>query len=273
MSFALSDFERAETIPPEITDALAVTRVERGVFGEPLYFYTRVGSTNDIAARLADLGVSEGTAVVAEEQTAGRGRSGRAWFSAPGAGLYLSVVIRPGAAISPGLLTLAAGVALARGLTDATGLRPDIKWPNDLLCDGRKLAGILAEASASGAKLDAVILGIGINLHPVAYPPDIAARATSLEAELGRPSDRGLVLARSLVRLSEIYAALRRGETAAVLDAWRALAPSATGRRVAWADPAGERQGVTAGIDGEGALLVDTDGGRVRVIAGEVIWR
>jgi BirA family transcriptional regulator, biotin operon repressor / biotin---[acetyl-CoA-carboxylase] ligase len=262
-------------------EALAASRAERGAFGEPTCFYPVIGSTNDVAARLAEAGAPEGTTVVAEEQTAGRGRSGRSWYSAPGAGLYVSVIVRRDpnkgpdplfAQAAPALLTLAAGVALAEAVRDATGFQAGIKWPNDLLCGRRKLAGILAEAAARGSVLDTVVIGFGINVRPVAYPPDVADRATSIEAELGRPVDRGLLLARALVRLAAVRQTLRHGDTAAVLDAWRRLAPSSIGQPVAWRVPGGERRGITAGIDVDGALLVDGSGGRERIIAGEVAW-
>lgn len=286
MNFVLPDPERTDTFPADVRDALAASRAERGAFGEPLYFYASLGSTNDVAARLAEAGASEGTTVVAEEQTAGRGRSGRAWFSAPGAGLYVSVIVRPEKGpgpfsepakkgpgpYSPGVLTLAAGVALATAVREATGLQADIKWPNDLLCGRRKLAGILAEASAKGAALDAIVVGFGINIREVAYPPELADRATSIEAELGRPVDRGLVLARALARLSEVRESLRRGDSAAVLDQWRHHSPASVGRVVWWKGPEGERRGTTAGLDADGALLVDTGGVRERIIAGEVFW-
>jgi BirA family biotin operon repressor/biotin-[acetyl-CoA-carboxylase] ligase len=303
LRFALPEREAPTSLPPDMRDALAASRGDRGAFGEPLFFYASLGSTNDAAARLAEAGASEGTTVVAEEQTSGRGRSGRAWFSAPGAGLYVSVVIRPGgtpsapgkvvpgtisgsgkparpAEMVPGtmfsgvaVLTLAAGVALATAVRDATGLQAAIKWPNDLLCGRRKLAGILAEASARGTGLDAIVLGFGLNVRTVGYPPDLADRATSIEAELGHPVDRGLVLALALARLAAAREALRRGETAAVLEEWRRLAPSSVGRAVSWQGPAGERRGTTAGIDADGALLVDDGGVRERIIAGDVIWR
>jgi len=294
LRFALPEREAPASLPPDMRDALAASRADRGAFGEPLYFYASLGSTNDAAARLAEAGASEGTTVVANEQTSGRGRSGRAWFSAPGAGLYVSVVIRPGGATSaPGghfrkmgsdpnlqnlptgmaVLTLAAAVALATAVRDATGLQAQIKWPNDLLCGRRKLAGILAEASTRGAGLDAIVLGFGINVRTVGYPPDLADRATSIEAELGRPVDRGLVFALALARLAAAREALGRGETAAVLEQWRRLAPSSVGRAVSWQALAGERRGTTAGIDADGALLVDAGGVRERIIAGDVIWR
>jgi BirA family biotin operon repressor/biotin-[acetyl-CoA-carboxylase] ligase len=293
LSFGPPDHERADTVPPDLRDALAASRAERGAFGELLSFYASVGSTNDVAARLAEAGAPEGTTVVAEEQTAGRGRSGRTWFSAPGAGLYVSVIIRPDDAtpvpggkirkvgsdpnlqnLPPGIgvITLAAGVALATAVREATGLQADIKWPNDLLCGRRKLAGILAEASAKGAALDAMVVGFGINIREAAYPPELADRATSIEAELGRPVDRGLVLARALAGLSAVREALRRGNSASVLDQWRRLSPSSVGRAVSWKSPAGERRGTTAGLDADGALLVDIGGVRERIIAGEVVW-
>jgi BirA family biotin operon repressor/biotin-[acetyl-CoA-carboxylase] ligase len=277
-------FEAADP-PPDIADALASSRGRRGGFGAPLIYFPTVGSTNDAAARLAAAGAPEGTTVVAEAQTAGRGRLGRTWFSPPGAGLYVSVVIRPdagdrdgsgrAAVAGPGLpaaLTLAVGVALAEAIRETTGLPAEIKWPNDLVFERRKLAGILAEASAQGAELDYVILGVGVNIRPVTYPPDVAQRATSIEAELGRTIDRGLLLATALENLSACREALRRGEVGGVLERWRRMSPSAVGARVEWRTPGGAVRGRTAGLDVDGALLVDRDGRIERVVAGEVIW-
>ncbi|MCU0252145.1 MAG: biotin--[acetyl-CoA-carboxylase] ligase [Vicinamibacterales bacterium] len=277
-------FEAAEP-PPDIAEALASSRGRRGGFGAPLLYVPTIGSTSDVAARLAAGGAPEGTTVVAEAQTAGRGRLGRTWFSPQGAGLYVSVVIRPDAprragigrtaGAGPGLpavLTLAAGVALAEAIRETTGLAAEIKWPNDLVFERRKLAGILAEASAQGAELDYVILGVGVNIRPVTYPPDVAQRATSIEAELGRAIDRGVLLAKALENLSACREALRRGEVAGVLERWRRLSPSAVGARVEWRTPGGAVRGRTAGLDADGALLVDRDGRVERVVAGEVIW-
>ncbi|MCC7418009.1 MAG: biotin--[acetyl-CoA-carboxylase] ligase [Acidobacteria bacterium] len=254
-----------------------------------MLFFPTAGSTNDVAAacverwtEAGDADALEGLVVLADAQTAGRGRHGRVWQSPPGSGLYVSVLLTPWRArVDPAraatLVTLAAGVALAEGVEAATGLRADLKWPNDLLAGGRKLSGILAEASSStggrGAPgLDTVIVGFGINVHPAAFPAELADRATSIETELGRAVDRAPVLAAVLSSLAGRYEDLLAGRFDAILDAWRRRAPSAVGRRVRWTGPEGTREGVAAGIDDRGALLVRTAGGTERIVAGEVAW-
>ena len=222
-------------------------------------------STMDAAAALAHQGAAHGVVVIADEQTAGRGRRGATWSSPPGAGLYLSFVARPSSFSS--LLTLAAGVAVRDGITAATGLVPDLKWPNDVLVGKRKLAGILAEGLGIGTAAQAVIIGVGINVLPAAYPPDVAARATSIEGELGRPVDTDLLLGAVVSQLSERLALLERSP-GDILQAWRAASPGAIGARVRWDG----RAGVTAGIDDSGALLVNTSAGLERIIAGELQW-
>jgi BirA family biotin operon repressor/biotin-[acetyl-CoA-carboxylase] ligase len=279
LSSGYSDLSSAIAPPADVAEALASTSAGRGAFGSPLFYFSTIASTNDLAARLAGSGAGEGTTVTAEAQTAGRGRLGRTWFSPQGAGLYVSVVIRPDAVPGqapalplPAMLTLAAGVALAEAVRETTGLPAEIKWPNDLVYQRRKLAGILAEGSAQGAALDYVVLGFGVNIRAVTYPPDVAHRATSIEAELGRPIDRGLLLAGALSRLSACRAALRQGDVAGVLDRWRRLSPSAAGSPVEWHGPGGTRAGRTAGLGPDGALLVERDGVVERVVAGEIIW-
>jgi BirA family biotin operon repressor/biotin-[acetyl-CoA-carboxylase] ligase len=259
------------TLPDDLATALAMAGDRQGIFANRILWYAEVGSTNDVAAALADRGEPEGTVVVADAQSAGRGRHGRAWASPPGAGLYMSMLTRP-AAHAVGLLTLAAGVAIAEGIQAATGLQPQLKWPNDIYMEGRKLAGILAEAGASSAGVQYVILGCGINLMPAAYPPDVAARATSIESELGRPVDRGLLLVQCLTALDIGYRDLQSQASVSVIDRWRARAVSTFGRRVEW-DVAGvTRQGVAEDIDETGALLVRDGATRARVISGEVRW-
>jgi BirA family biotin operon repressor/biotin-[acetyl-CoA-carboxylase] ligase len=163
-------------------------------------------------------------------------------------------------------------VALADGIQAATGLQPQLKWPNDVYIGGRKLAGILAEAGTSKSGVQHVVLGCGVNLMPAAYPPDVAARATSIESELGRPVDRGLLLVECLVALDSRYRDLQSRARATVIDRWRDRAVSTLGRRVEW-DVAGvTRRGVAEDIDDTGALLVRDGTMRTRVISGEVRW-
>jgi BirA family biotin operon repressor/biotin-[acetyl-CoA-carboxylase] ligase len=173
----------------------------------------------------------------------------------------------------PSRLTLLTGVALAEAVREVTGLPAEIKWPNDLVCGGRKLAGILAEASARDGVIEHIIIGVGINVRAVEYPPEIASRASSLEQELGRAVDRGDVLAAFLVKLGQARTAMRRDEdVASWFDRWSRLSPSASGALVEWHAPDGLRRGRTAGLDRDGALLVDANRGTERVMAGEVIW-
>jgi BirA family transcriptional regulator, biotin operon repressor / biotin---[acetyl-CoA-carboxylase] ligase len=227
-------------------------------------------STMDLVQTLAG-STRDGLVVVADEQTAGRGRRGRIWASPPGAGLYFSILSRPPAQ-AIGLLTLAAGVGVTDGVLASTGLHTELKWPNDVLVGRRKLAGILAEGIGLGTPDQAVVLGVGLNVSAAAYPPDVATRATSLETELGRDIDRGEVLAQTLVATARWYRALLEARYDEVLQAWRAAAPSAIGTTVTWTTPQGSQTGVTAGIDESGALLVRTPHGTERLIAGEVTW-
>ena len=266
-----------EPLPPALALALDASAARRGAFGDPAYFYSQATSTNTIAAALAERGAAEGTTVIATAQSAGRGRLGREWFSPAGAGLYTSVVCRSARAAP--LLTLAGGVAVADGIRRATGLPVQIKWPNDIVVEQgggaaqrRKLAGILAEASSGGDGLQYVVLGFGINMSPAAYPPDIADRASSVEAELGRRADAGAVLAETLASLSGAIGALERGATSEVLERWRALAPSSVGSPVEWDTAAGPVSGTAAGVDEDGALLVRVGGRIERVISGELRW-
>lgn len=248
-----------------------------GVFGRCIHWVQSAGSTNDVAADLAEAGAEEGTTVVADMQTAGRGRHGRVWFSPPGAGLYVSIILRPGLSVTPdghpaSLLTLAAGVAIAEAVRAATGLPAEIKWPNDVLIGRRKLAGILAEATMHGTSLPSVVLGIGMNLQAAAYPPDLRSRVTSIEAETGRPADRAFVLAEILAALNARYGDLREGRFDAILTAWRRLATALPGAHVEWDSPVGVVRGRAEDIDRHGALLVNVDGKVERIVAGEVRW-
>jgi len=267
-----------EPLPAELAAALDATRQRRGPFGESMTYFAETTSTNDIAATLAATGAREGTTVIAGAQTAGRGRLGRTWFSPPGAGLYMSIVLRSRAAAP--FVTLAAGVVVADGVRAATGLPLELKWPNDVVTSGargpaprRKIAGILAEASSSADGLDYVVLGVGVNLTPAAYPREIADRASCIELELGRPVDAGAIVGEVLGTLASWWPSLTAGDGTELLRRWRTLSPSASGAAVECESGAGRVQGITAGIDGSGALLVRVGDRIERIVAGQVVWK
>lgn len=272
------------TLPVEIAEALDRARPRLGRLGTRLLYFPTIGSTNDAASSLAARPDAEGVVVIADAQTAGRGRLGRTWFSPPSGGLYVSVVLTPARArTDPArattLLTLAAGVALAEAIEAVSGLGADLKWPNDLYVGRRKLGGILAEAVATEAWGSGVprehmniVIGYGINVGPAAFPPDLSERATSLESELGRAIDRASLLVETIAALARRYTDLLEGQYDAILDAWRRRAPASMGARVTWATPDGPQSGATMGIDSEGALLVRAGERVERIVAGELTW-
>jgi BirA family biotin operon repressor/biotin-[acetyl-CoA-carboxylase] ligase len=264
----------SEPLPAELSEALAAAGDRLQPLGRRVVFFESIGSTNDIARAMALEDGAEGAVVLANGQTAGRGRYGRSWFSPAGSGLYVSVVLNPSAsAIAPRragtLLTLAAGVAMAEAIESATGLSPDIKWPNDLLIARRKLAGILAEAAGHGSP---VVLGYGINVRESAYPPDLRDRATSVERELGRPIDRSGLCVETLAALAHRYRDLLDGRFDVILDSWRRRSPASDGAPVSWRTASGTRSGTTAGIDDDGALLVRVGERLETILGGEVAW-
>jgi BirA family biotin operon repressor/biotin-[acetyl-CoA-carboxylase] ligase len=252
----------------DLTAALERVRPRLGRLAAVVEHHSLIGSTNDRARTLAN----EGAVVVADAQTAGRGRRGHTWYSPPGSGLYVSVVLAPARArVEPAratsLLTMTAGVAIAEGVETATGLRATLKWPNDVYVGRRKLAGILAESHG-----DLVVVGYGINVAADVYPPALTDQATSLESELGRPVDRLIVLAETLAALAARYDDLLDGRFDAILDTWRSRAPAAVGARVEWTTPDGAASGLTDGVDPDGALRVRIQGRIERLVGGEIRW-
>lgn len=233
--------------------------------GHAVVVKDRTGSTNDDARALAEAGAAEGVVVLAEEQTAGRGRLDRRWVSDPGANLLFSVILRPRALDRPGLITLAAGVGLGAAVR-AAGVDAKIKWPNDLRAGGKKLAGILCEAG-SGESGAFVVLGIGLNVNQTAFAPELMA--TSMAAESGEPVERPPLFRRAL---AELESALAWAETEPdrLLREWIDRA-ECKGRRVRAETPGGMISGEAVGVRDDGALLVRDGSGEIRaVIAGDV---
>ncbi len=237
--------------------------------GRPCRYFAQVPSTQDIARAWALEGAATGATVIADEQTAGRGRLGRTWLAAPGSSLLLSIVLRP--ALPPeelGRVTLLGAVALAETLA-GLGLQPGIKWPNDVQLAGRKVAGILAEAVWAGDRLSAVALGIGVNVRRDALPPEAleAYRATTVEAALGRPCPRGVLLGDLLAHLD---AWMPRVREPILLETWTQYNVT-LGRRVDVAAGHERFSGLAEALDDRGALLVRQDDGSLRpLLAGEV---
>jgi BirA family biotin operon repressor/biotin-[acetyl-CoA-carboxylase] ligase len=228
----------------------------------------QLASTSDRLKSLARAGAPEWTAVLAERQTGGRGREGRAWAS-PAGGLYLSVLLRPRFA-EVGLVPLAAGVAVAEAVGEL-GVRAELKWPNDVLASGRKLAGILSEAASGPRGVEWVAIGIGVNVtvEPAALPAELSGRATSLRVEGAPDTPAPAVAAAVLDRLAVWYDALAESP-GRVVSAWRSRSAPWWGGRVEVKTGEGVLEGRLVDVDGDGALVVEVEGERRRLRSGEV---
>jgi BirA family biotin operon repressor/biotin-[acetyl-CoA-carboxylase] ligase len=258
---------------PDVLTPEAVSPYLRGPrFRHDRYHYLdETTSTNDHARNLAQAGAPEGTLVVAEAQRAGRGRRGRPWFGQRGNSLLFSIVLRP--AFEPArctLLPLLTAVALRESLHAQTGLDIGIKWPNDLLVDGRKLAGILCEISSDLERVEHAILGIGLNVNTPrnAFPKDIRNLGTSLYTAGRKKHRRARVLLGFLETLDPLLDLLWAGKTDAILDRWR-QASVTLGRTIEVDMPNGVvLKGKAVDVDGSGALLFKDQGGHLHVLTG-----
>jgi BirA family biotin operon repressor/biotin-[acetyl-CoA-carboxylase] ligase len=220
-----------------------------------------VDSTQRYAAALAADGAVDGTAIVTDTQTQGRGRRGRVWLDTPGESLLMSVVLRTSLPIAQlPTLSIAAGVAVAEALIGCAGVDARLKWPNDVVVGDRKIAGVLLERHGG-----AVILGIGVNVAQTSVRAQLAPHATSIAIEGGRP-DRDALLAAVLGAVARWRTRLEREGFAPVRARWTTLA-SMLGRRIT----ADDVVGTALGLDDDGALLVETDTGSARVLAGDVV--
>ncbi|MDR0965549.1 MAG: biotin--[acetyl-CoA-carboxylase] ligase [Myxococcales bacterium] len=256
-------------LSPERVTALLDTRW----LGRSLRCLASVTSTSDVARADGRAGAPHGHVVLAEFQTSGRGRRGRVWLAPPGQNLALSMLLRPSLPIDMApTLTLIAALACRDTLAE-WGVTASIKWPNDLLIDGRKVAGILSEMGLANGKLDQVIIGIGlnVNLDPRALPEPVSETATSLAAHLGQPLDRASLLACLLRHLEAAFDEMARGDVERLLD--RYSRHSATlGQRVrVQLEGTPPFEGVAIGLTRRGALRVQHDSGEIRdILAGDV---
>jgi BirA family biotin operon repressor/biotin-[acetyl-CoA-carboxylase] ligase len=236
-----------------------------------IHHFASLGSTNDqLKAMIA---APEFTCVGADEQTAGRGRRARTWHSSPGDGLYMSILFLPRSDASSRLtLTgLLAAVAVAETLIERGVAGVDIKWPNDVLVNGRKISGVLAEAVSAGTESLRLILGVGVNLNHRSFPAELGETATSFAIETGGRADVEEFRDRLLEKIAQWYELWLRGASASIIDRWSRLSTYARGQRVVVTLEDEKLTGVTDGLTETGALRLAVDGGAVRtILAGEV---
>jgi BirA family biotin operon repressor/biotin-[acetyl-CoA-carboxylase] ligase len=260
-------------MPYNMVAAMLREGLDCRIVGHPIFYHPELDSTMDEAARLAEDGTAEGATVVAEVQTAGRGRFGRTWVS-PAGNLWVSILLRP-SLDSLRYLSILSGVASARAITSTTGLPVTLKWPNDLRIGGRKVGGVLVENSLSGSTVRHAIIGIGINvsLDPSSNTA-IAATATALEIEHQAPVSRETLLRNLLQETELLYQGLAAGNTP--LEEWRGLLDT-LGKQVtvqeltASGGPGNSYSGIAEDVDSAGNLILRlTTGNQVTLAGGEV---
>ena len=261
-----------EQVPEILTPDMLRQRLKGSLFGKRIYHFFKTDSTNRVALELGHAGEPEGAVVVAEEQTAGRGRAGRAWHSDRAVGIYATLLLRPRLApVQAPLLTMMAGLSARSAVQAVTGLTVDLKWPNDLMINGKKTGGILTEMHAEPGQIRFVIVGIGLNVNQEKFPGEIASVATSLRVEAGKPQSRMEVLVRLLREFESDYNRLQREGVASVVQRFESVSSYAKGKRVRVSNGTESYVGTTAGLGPEGLLQVEREDGRLMtVISGDV---
>ncbi|WP_433581505.1 biotin--[acetyl-CoA-carboxylase] ligase [Paenibacillus amylolyticus] len=262
---------------PDSIDATALQlALNTTVFGRKAVLLTSTLSTQGDVLKLAEQGQAEGAVVIAEEQTGGRGRFGRQWFSPPGKGIWMSVLLRPDLPLQhTPQLTLLTGVAVCRAVRACSGADAGIKWPNDLLIDGRKVCGILLESTVEDHEVRYCIAGIGVdvNFDPEDYPEDLTTIATSLKMETGQSVDRTKLTAAILTELEQLYFLYQKEGFGVISALWEALSVSMN-REITVTNPHGVIEGKAIGLDPSGALIVEKhDGEHTLIISGEISWK
>jgi BirA family biotin operon repressor/biotin-[acetyl-CoA-carboxylase] ligase len=265
---------RLVRLPDVLLPQLIRPRLHTRIIGRNLYHFYDVDSTNSFAARLIAHGrkVPEGTVIIAEAQTAGRGRLGRSWHSRREAGLYFSMVLFPKAppSLAP-LFTLATAVAMHNAVERYTGLDIDIKWPNDLLTGQKKICGILSEIQAEVDLVKTMIIGVGLNANHEELPEDIAGRATSLRIASGHIQSRLEILLEFFEEFETIYLDFERKGPRSIVDQWTRFSSFANGRKIEIHDGVRKITGITRGLNPLGALKIEQKGGQIEeVYSGDV---
>ena len=261
-----------ESVPDILTPNMLRQRLRGSLFGKRIYHFFKTDSTNRVALELGHAEEPEGAVVLAEEQTAGKGRAGRAWHSEQAAGIYVTLLLRPRLApVQAPLITMMAGLSAHTAVQAITGLDMDLKWPNDLMVGGKKAGGILTEMHAEPNQVRFVIVGIGINVNQEKFPAELAGLATSLRMESGKRQSRLEVLVRLLLQFESDYNQLLREGVGQVVKRFAAVSSYASGKRVRVTNGRESFAGVTAGLSEEGLLRVRRDDGEtITVLAGDV---
>jgi BirA family transcriptional regulator, biotin operon repressor / biotin---[acetyl-CoA-carboxylase] ligase len=262
-----------ERVPDILAPQLLTNRLSGTAFARRIYHFFKIDSTNNVAMQLGEQGEPHGTVVLAEEQTAGRGRAGRKWVTEKSAGISCTVLLRP--QISPAhapLLTLVAGLAARDACAEELDAAPDIRWPNDLLIRGRKFCGILTEMHAEPDRIHYAVIGIGINVNQTKLPTELADIATSLRIESGKFHSRLQLLIRLLRHLDRYYNQFLAEGSEPILRRFAEVSTYFKGKRVKISTATGTFSGVTAGLEPSGVLRVARDDGRgiEPVLSGDV---
>ncbi len=262
-------------IPDSLIPGEIMWKLKSKLIGKAILSYRKIDSTNDSAYALAEKGIAEGTVVIAEEQTKGKGRHGRRWESPPKSGVYMSCVLRPGMAPNEiAKITLVSAVAVAKAIRSFTGLDAMIKWPNDILINGRKVCGILTEMKAEQDSIDFIILGIGVNINtPLGT---LSKGASSLKEELLRTARTGNLsrvefVKKVLESLEEEYSRLRIKGFKPIIEEWRSLS-ALPGSKIKVLLPNRTIEGEAHDIDPDGSLIVRLDSGVLeKVSSGDIV--
>jgi BirA family transcriptional regulator, biotin operon repressor / biotin---[acetyl-CoA-carboxylase] ligase len=268
------------TIPqtPPIADAFQLDALDRELAGTPfagrVRYFASIDSTNTLAMREAEEGQESGTVYLADEQTGGRGRGAHSWHSAPGSGLYVSILLRPRLAPADILwVSLAAGLAVQQAIREVTSLAVDLRWPNDLLLSGRKLGGILTELNAEVTRVRHAVIGVGLNVHQPAFSPELASLATSLTIETGQEWSRQDLLVAALRNVDREISRLTTENldlvTADIRERLTAGSSWIKGKQVVVTE-SDTFAGITDGLDSRGFLRVRTGDGVRTVLSGGV---
>lgn len=261
-----------ERAPDVLAPQLLAHRLHGTPFEKRIFHYFKTDSTNTVAMHMGEEGEPHGTVVIAEQQTAGRGRAGRSWISEKSAGIHATVLLRP--RISPmhaPVLTLVAGLAARDAIAEESGLTPDIRWPNDVLLRSRKVCGILTEMQAEPDRVHFAVVGIGINVNQQKMPPELATIATSLRMETERVHSRLDLLARLLRSLDRYYNEFIAEGTAPILRRFSEVSSFFQGKRVRITTSNETYTGTTDGLEATGILRVKRDDRRIEsVISGDV---